>query len=515
MADQRHPDSERETLISRFEARASRSFLRTLLLMAAVCGAVAALAHAPFYLWPMGPLGLAGLFALFQVSGSTRRAFLLGWAGGAGYFAVSLFWIVEPFMVDIARHGWMAPFALIFLCAGLALFWGGAFALAHWSGGRRPLIWVAAFTGAEMLRSYLLTGFPWALIGYVWAPSPAAQHAAFIGPHGLTVMALIAAISLWQIAARWIIAIPTILGGVVLIGLGMMLGNPTPPPPDAPVIRMIQPNAPQHEKWDPDHVLTFFERQLDFTAAPPQGPLAPDLVVWPETAIPWLLDNAEEALAMIAASANETPVVLGLRSVDDGRLYNALVLLDPSGNISARYDKFHLVPFGEYIPLGDLAARFGIHGLAAGEGNGYSPGPGARLIDLPGIGSALPLICYEAIFPQDVHAAPERPRLLLQITNDAWFGKFSGPFQHLQQARMRAIEQGLPMLRVANTGVSAMIGPKGEILHRIPLGEAGYADAALPTARPATPYARTGDWPLLALLLITLVPGCLRRLLRL
>ncbi len=515
MADLGRPGTERDTLVSRFERRARRSFLRTLMLMAALCGAIAALAHAPFYLWPLGPLGLAGLFALFQISGSGRRAFLLGWAGGAGYFAMALFWIVEPFMVDIARHGWMAPFALIFLSAGLALFWGGASTLAHWAGGRRPLIWIAAFTGTEMLRSYLLTGFPWALIGYVWAPSPAAQHAAFIGPHGLTMMALIAAVSLWQIAAHWFVALPTILGGVVVIGLGIMLGKPVAPPPDAPVIRMIQPNAPQHEKWDPDHVLAFFERQLAFTAEPPESTRAPDLVVWPETAIPWLLGNADEPLSMITAAAGGTPVALGIRSVDDGRLYNSLVLLDQTGTVSARYDKHHLVPFGEYIPLGDLAARFGIHGLAAGEGDGYSAGPGARLIDLPGIGPALPLICYEAIFPQDVRAAPARPRLLLQITNDAWFGRFSGPFQHLQQARMRAIEQGLPMLRVANTGVSAMIGPKGEILRRIPLGEAGFADAPLPAARAATPYARTGDWPMLALLLIILIPGCLRRLLRL
>ena len=514
MAKPGRPGSERDTLIARFESRARHSFLRNLMALAAFFGAVAALAHAPFYLWPLGPLGLAGLFALFQVSGTARRAFWLGWAGGAGYFAMTLFWIVEPFLVDVARHGWMAPFALVFLASGLAIIWGGASALALWAGGRRPLIWIAALTGAEMLRSYLLTGFPWALIGYVWAPSPAAQHGAFIGPHGLTLMALIAAVSLWQIAARWIIALPTILGGVVLLGLGMMLDTPIPPTADAPVIRMIQPNAPQHEKWNPDHVLAFFDRQLSFTAEPPEGPRPPDLVVWPETAIPWLLGNAEEPLNIIAAAAGGAPVVLGLRSVDEGRLYNTLVLIDQSGTVRARYDKHHLVPFGEFIPLGDLAARFGIHGLAAGEGDGYSSGPGARLVDLPGIGPALPLICYEAIFPQDVRAAPARPRLLLQITNDAWFGRFSGPFQHLQQARMRAIEQGLPMLRVANTGVSAMIGPKGEILRRIPLGEAGFADAALPAALPATLYARTGDWPMLVFVLLSLVPGLLHRLLR-
>ncbi|WP_457773728.1 apolipoprotein N-acyltransferase [Phycobium rhodophyticola] len=264
----------------------------------------------------------------------------------------------------------------------------------------------------------------------------------------------------------------------------------------------------------PAHVLTFFDRQLALTAEPPQTARAPDLIVWPETAIPWMLSNAQEALGAIHATAGGTPVVLGLRSVDQGRLYNALVVLDAEGQLSQRYDKHHLVPFGEYMPMGNLAARLGIRGLAQNEGYGFSPGPGARLVDLPGIGSALPLICYEAVFPQDVNAAPTRPRLLLQITNDAWFGRFSGPFQHLQQARLRAIEQGLPMLRVANTGVSAMIGPKGEILTRLPLGEAGFADAALPAALPPTLYSRIGDWPITALLLLSLIPAVLRRGLR-
>jgi apolipoprotein N-acyltransferase len=512
MAEPGGPGPDRGGFAARFEARAGRTFLRRLMLLSATFGALSALALAPFYLWPLGPLGLAGLFGMFSIAKTVRRAFWLGWAGGAGYFALALFWIVEPFFVDLARHGWMAPFALIFLSGGLALFWGAAFALARWLGGRRALVWIATLTGAEMLRSYVLTGFPWALIGYVWSSGPVAQHVAFIGPHGLSMLALIAGVSLWQLAAHRLMALPTIAGGIVLIGLGMILNAPTPAPDDAPVIRMVQPNAPQHQKWDPDHVLTFFDRQLGFTAAPPQGARAPDLVVWPETAIPWLLENADQPLRMIAAEAGEAPVVLGLRQIRDRKLFNTLIVIDGNGTITAQYDKHHLVPFGEYIPLGNLADKIGIHGLAAREGYGYSPGPGARLIELPGIGPALPLICYEAIFPQDVNAAPARPRLLLQLTNDAWFGQFSGPFQHLQQARMRAIEQGLPMLRVANTGVSALIGPKGEMLGRIPLGTAGVLDVSLPDALPATLYARSGDWPMLVVLLIALIPSVLRRI---
>ena len=507
-------------LAARLGARARTVFLRRLMLAAAGCGAVAALAQAPFDLWPLGPLGLAGLFGLFRVVAvrGAWASFWILWAGGAGYFAAAMFWIVEPFFVDIARHGWMAPFALVFLSGGLALFWGAAGALAWRLGGRGgglagwgALAWVAALTGAEMLRATVLTGFPWGLIGYAWAASPAAQYGAVIGPHGLSALALALAVVLWGLATpHWRRALTMLALFAGLIAGGAWLGRPQAAGPDAALIRMVQPNVPQDEKWDPDRLLTYFYRQLDFSAEAGLG-RPPDLVVWPETAIPWLLDNAEDPLRMIAEAAAGTPVVLGVRRLEQARLYNSLILLDALGQVAAVYDKHHLVPFGEYVPLGDLAARVGIHGLAAGEGDGFSAGPGARLVELPGIGPALPLICYEAVFPQDVAAAPSRPRLLLQITNDAWFGQFSGPFQHLQQARMRAIEQGLPLLRVANTGVSAMIGPKGEVTRSIPLGEAGFADALLPDALAPTPYARSGDWPVLALVLAALAAAALRR----
>lgn len=493
---------------ARIELRARRMFLRRLMGVAAVFGGVAALGHAPFNLWPLALLGFAGLFGFYRATATPARAFWIGWAGGTGYFAVALHWIVEPFFVDIARHGWMAPFALIFLAGGLALFWGGGFALARrldrrLAGG--ALAWVVCLTLTEMARAHLFTGFPWALAGYVWAASPAAIHAALIGPYGLSAAALAAGVALWLLLSprhRRRALAGLALGGLA-IAAGWGLGRPIPPALDAPVIRLVQPNAPQRQKWDPAHIRTFFDRQLGFTAAPART-TPPDLTIWPETAIPWFLDNAGEALGMISDMAGDRPVVLGLRRLDGARLLNSLVVLAPDGNIHATYDKHHLVPFGEYMPLGNLAARAGLTGFANDQGFGYSPGPGPRLVDLPGIGRALPLICYEAVFPHDVAGAPARPRLLMQITNDAWFGRFSGPFQHLQQAQMRAIEQGLPMARVANTGVSAMIGPRGHISAQIALGEAGFTDAALPPALLPTPYARTGDVPLALLLALTL-----------
>jgi apolipoprotein N-acyltransferase len=266
------------------------------------------------------------------------------------------------------------------------------------------------------------------------------------------------------------------------------------------VVRLVQPNAPQHQKWDPAWAPIFFQRQIEASAAAPR----PDLIVWPEAAVPVLLEDAGPAFDAIAAAAGGVPVALGIQRRDRARIYNSLVVLDETGAVGDLYDKHHLVPFGEYFPLGDLAAGFGLYGFAAREGDGYSAGPGPALVDLPGLGRALPLICYEAVFARDVNRAPGRPDLLLQVTNDAWFGTRIGPYQHLAQARMRAVEQGLPMVRVANTGISAMIDPLGRITAMLPLGEAGHVDAALPAPLPPTLYARTGDLALFALLLVAL-----------
>lgn len=255
-------------------------------------------------------------------------------------------------------------------------------------------------------------------------------------------------------------------------------------------VRVVQPNAPQHQKWDPDFIPVFFQRQLEFTAAEPR----PDLIVWPESSVPLYLHQAGPAFDRIAVAAAGVPVIVGIQRYDQGQVYNALVHIDGDGNVAGVYDKHHLVPFGEYMPLAGLAARLGLFGLAANQGIGYTPGPGPKVLEIGSLGFGLPLICYEAVFPQDVNAAPMRPDFLLQITNDAWFGTHSGPYQHLLQARMRAMEQGVPMIRAANTGVSAVIGPNGEVLASVPLGQAGYADAPLPAALPPTFYARTGDW---------------------
>ncbi|MGZ9812004.1 apolipoprotein N-acyltransferase [Pseudoroseicyclus sp. H15] len=474
--------------------------------------ALAALGQAPWGLWPVTLAALAGLLAF----GLERRGFGFWLLAGFGYFAVALHWIVHPFLVEPDVYGWMAPFGLFFMALGGALFW----ALPLWAAERlvrgagrwpRLIALAAGLAGAEALRSLIFTGFPWALLGHIWIGTPLAQLAAWIGPQGLTLLtvllcALIAGLALTR--RRWTAALP-----LLAVGAAWPLLAPGPAElAEGPLVRIVQPNAPQAEKWRNPEL--FYDRLLSLTAGTGQAP-RPDLVVWPETAVPWWLGSAVPLLPEMAEAARGAPLITGILRSDGPLLYNSLITLGPAGEVQSLYDKAHLVPFGEYIPFGDILGRYGLHGLAAGEGNGFSPGPGPRLISVPGIGPLLPLICYEGIFAEEVRhgvlsgTAESRPRALLLVTNDAWFGPGAGPKQHLAQARLRAIEQGLPMIRAANTGISAMIDAKGRVTDSLGLNETGAFDAELPAALPPTLYARIGDAPALALTLLLLAGAAL------
>lgn len=475
-----------------------------------VLGALAALGQAPFELPLVMVAAMAFAIYLTYPAQTARGAGLSGFAFGFGYFAVTLHWIISPFMVDAARHGWMAPFAVVLMASGGALFW----AVAFWAARRMsPGLWalVPSWGAVELLRAYVFTGFPWGSPAQAMVSSTPGQLLAWIGPHGVTLVVIAAATGVVALARfTWSVRLG-LLAPLVLVIL-------VPPIADPAVLsdhtlRLVQPNAPQHEKWDPDKIDIFYARQLRLTAAPAQGK-TPDAIIWPETAIPWNLNYSGVILEEISQAARGTPVILGAQRSEGGRYFNALVVLGPRGAVTQIYDKHHLVPFGEYVPLGDFAARFGIYGMAPQHGAGFSAGPGAQLMDLGPLGKALPLICYEAVFAHDVNASPLRPDFIIHATNDAWFGTYAGPQQHLAQARMRAIEQGLPVARAANTGISAMIDPHGRLLHSIKMGQAGFVDAALPLPLAPTLYSRTGDGPVVIALLLMLGIGVLRSLLR-
>ncbi|SDD39087.1 apolipoprotein N-acyltransferase [Ruegeria marina] len=476
--------------------------------LAAALGVIAALGLAPTSIWVATIAALLTVPALFQAARSRGQAAWTGWAFATGYFGHALVWIVEPFMVDVARHGWMAPFALGLIAGGLALFWAAAFALAAmpWRGAEQRILLLALALGvAECARGYVFSGFPWAGLAQIWVGTDASLLLAWSGPNGLALITLLVALLPGAALALGRGGAALLLRCLPAVAFGLAIAAADSGRPDIAMsgktVRLVQPNAPQHQKWDPDWYPVFLERKIEFTGAGPR----PDMVVWPESALPYWLERAGPVLQEIADAARGAPVVIGANRASGPRIFNSMAVLGPGGDVDQVYDKHHLVPFGEYVPFGDLLERIGISGFASRDGQGFSSGPGPAVIRIAGIGAALPLICYEAVFPQDVNGAPDRPDFLLQLTNDAWFGTWSGPYQHLAQARMRAIEQGLPMVRVANTGVSAMIDPLGRITTAIPLNQAGYADAELPLPLAPTAYSQTGDLPVVLAMLVLLI----------
>ncbi|MGR3662947.1 MAG: apolipoprotein N-acyltransferase [Paracoccaceae bacterium] len=468
-------------------------------------GAIIALGLAPFSLiWLTLPaLCLAVFFAL---SCPPKQAASRGFATGFGYALVSLSWITEPFFVDIARHGWMAPFALFFMAAGFGAFW----ALGFWAAARispansttRAIAVPVFWTATELLRSYIFTGFPWGLLSYIWIDTPVYQFASYLGPHGLTLLSLGLATAfvtgLQNRNARTLIA--TSATGLILAAISPWITTTPATNADAPMVRLIQPNADQNEKWNPQMMPVFYDRQISLTEAAADIP--PDIIIWPEVAVPFLLDDPTANFWEIAGAALDATVILGAQRFNGRDVHNSLAVLGHDGEILQTYDKQHLVPFGEYLPAADLLNRFGMQAMAAQFGRGYTAGQGDKLIDLGPWGKVLPLICYEGIFPHEVRDTASRPDWMLMITNDAWFGKWIGPAQHFAQAQARSIELGLPMVRVANTGISGVIDARGQIVDALPQGVAGFLDVRLPAARPPTLYSRFGDAPTLALLFI-------------
>jgi apolipoprotein N-acyltransferase len=383
----------------------------------------------------------------------------------------------------------MAPFAFVLMAFGLGLFWAVAAALAAVLP-HRALGLAAALSAVELARGHLFTGFPWAQLGHLWLGSPVEQLAALVGSTGLTVVTLLAA-ALPLLARRRGAA-----AAAAMVAAGLAFGVVRGAGPELPIrdvsLRLVQPNAEQSLKWDPDQALALFRRQLGFTG---EGTPA-DLTIWPETAVPYMLEYSPEVAGIIAGASGGRPVAVGIQRIESGQVWNSLRVIEGAGAVSQTYDKHHLVPFGEYLPLGDLALDwFGVAAFAAQTGNGYSAGTGPQLLDLgPVIGRVLPLICYEAVFPAIPRGVAERPDWMLQVTNDAWFGTLTGPFQHFQQSRLRAIEMGLPLVRVANTGVTAVIDARGRVEQSLPFGTAGYLDVpGLRMGLPPTPYARFGD----------------------
>jgi apolipoprotein N-acyltransferase len=473
-------------------------------------GALTVLTFPPFSILLLVPVAYSALFVGLRDL-SFGRAFLVGWAFGLGQFGFGISWIAESFYVEPERFGALAIPAVAGLSAGLAIFPAIAAVLFVEIARRGAmgsllacLLFATSWTAAEWLRGHVLTGFPWNLAGYALVDYAALrQPAAWVGSYGISFLTVfVAALPGAALMAvgrqRLIISLMPLAGIVTMWAVGTLrLQSDAPQPPDVD-LRIVQGNVPQEEKWAPENREATFARYLELSTRPGDF----DVLLWPETAFPGFLDEDAQARSRIAAALPDGSVLLTgvpdrVLSEDGTRYFNTVQAFDDNSEILTGYAKHHLVPFGEYVPF---RGWLPIERLTAGLGD-FTPGPGPRTLALPGMPLVAVAICYEIIFPGHVVDDMFRPDWIFNATNDSWFGTSIGPEQHLASARMRAVEEGLPVIRAANTGISAVIDANGEIVARLDTGERGIIDADLPSAQPPTPYALFGDWMLLALIL--------------
>ena len=491
--------------------------------IAIAAGALSALAMAPFNAWPVLLVTFPVVVWLIDGAGAGRlrgipAAAMAGWWFGLGYFVPGLYWIGYAFLVDAPTFAWLMPFAVLGLPAYLALFTAFGFALARllWTRDASRVIALAlSLTIGEWLRGHVLTGFPWNALGYALSePLALAQTASLIGLWGMTFLSVAIFASpavLIDGSSRgrkpWI---APAIALALLVAMGIFGGVRLSQHPTSSVarvkLRIMQPNLQQDVKFNYAAKAEVMQKYLTLSdrASGPQSTGVRDasILIWPESAFPFFLTREADAMAQIAdllpkgtvlitGSVRAPELAPGTRIT---RAYNSIYVIDHDGSVLSVYDKLHLVPFGEYLPYQDWMEKLGFEQLTRMQG-GFIPGMRRRALEIPGAPRALPLICYEAIFPGDIVSVDDRPGWIVNLTNDGWFGISTGPHQHLQQARLRAIEQGLPVVRAANTGISAVIDPMGRVVARLGLGVEGVLDASLPTAISPTIYARSGDLP--------------------
>jgi len=451
--------------------------------------------------WPaLFLIGFGGFVGMLRSANSFKQSFIFAWCYAVGFHLAGLYWISASLFIDIARYVWVLPFSLLALPAYLALIFGGASAALH--GLREKPIWHALLLSlllciCEINRGWLWGGFPWNAFGYIWSDTlPVIQIVSVIGIYGLTLLTLLAggAISLLFIPAKKSSLILLALIGAVfscisLWGMQRLESIPITYH-EKTLVRLVQPAIAQSERRTPQLRIAALSKIVGMSTVASEKPITH--IIWPETASPYFLnENAEirEGLKRIVPKGGALLTGAPWRTFenDEKKFFNSLVIMNDKGMIIGNYDKSHLVPFGEFVPLRDILKTVPVAVDVIGASD-FTPGSGPKTLRAPGMPSFSAMICYEAIFSGQLVDETDRPEALLHITNDAWFGNTSGPYQHLAMARVRAIEEGLPLIRVANSGISAVIDPLGRIIHSLDLNQAGIIDSAVPMALSPPPY---------------------------
>ena len=488
---------------------------------ALMLGALAALALPPIHAVPVLLISFSGLVLLIDRTPRFMAAVGLGWCFAFGYFVAGIYWVANALLAVSSAFGWLLPFAIAGAVGGLSALLAAFPALAIgaaravWPDGpARILVLAVSWTIFEWLRAWVLSGFPWNLIGYSWAFSDAMnQFAALSGVWGLSLVT-VAVAALPALFLDWIgssagrhgVRDPTraatacAVGGILLLSIwtggSLRLSGAGDDVVAGVRLRLVQANIDPARKGDASYGEDVLARQLRLTTET-SGYDRATHAIWAETATPFPLERFPDArMALAGAAPADGALVTGILRTEsvNGRLkqiWNSMAAVDRTGDIVGTYDKFHLVPFGEYVPLHRYLPF--VSKFTPGVMD-FSAGPGPRTLRLPGLPPVGPLICYEVIFPGQVVDRADRPQWLLNLTNDGWYGISTGPYQHFASARLRAVEEGLPVIRVANTGISGAIDAHGRVLAQTPLGEPDVVDVALPQPLPdLTPYARWGD----------------------
>jgi len=504
-------------------------------------GVLAALALPPVYAVIFLVPAFVGLIWLVDSSSGLRGAFAVGWWFGFGHFVAGLYWIGIALSVKADQFGWLIPFAVFGLPAVIACYTAVIAMLAKAmqlrglsAGAGRIVLFAVIWVFFEWVRGWAFTGFPWNLIGTVWTFSDLMiQVAAITGVYGLSFVTVLGAAmpailtdecATKHSAYRTVIIALAILVGVGVGGAVRLSQAETKNFADVR-LRLVQPNIPQRLKWQRDKRTGHVMKQLHLSrATSPSGKAKPSAtslatpthIIWAETAVPYYLAREPNLRRVLAEGVPKNGLIItgapriekkGPQSSNGHQAYqawNSLHAIDASGGVVATYDKSHLVPFGEYVPFRWL---LNMSKITTGTTD-FTPGPGPQTLTLKGLPPVSPLICYEGIFPGHVIASGPRPKWLLNVTNDAWYGRSAGPFQHFASVRLRAVEEGMPLVRVANTGISAVVDSYGRTIASLGLSREGVIDSPLPhSLSTLTPYARYGNRIILVILFFMMVGG--------
>lgn len=483
-----------------------------------MAGALSVLAVPPIGLFPVWLLTLP-VFYLLTTGGDITRiaAFVRGWAFGAGYFIFGLYWISAALFVDFDKFKWVMPFSLLVGPAAFGIYYGFVPLLGRAINkiiGHTVISFVTAFALIEFLRGHLLTGFPWNLAGYSWDHAlPMLQIASVVGVYGLTALTLFwaAAPLYWREKPLRIASLSSLII-CFLWGWSQVHAHDTKKIKIDHWVRIVQASIPQDMKWDGEQEWKNLEKHIALGKRPAREGQPISAVIWPETAVTTDMQSFPEVARYIGGQLPKNSLgILGtLRFTMNAdktapeQFFNSVQVVDAKGKILATYDKHHLVPFGEYIPFRDKINMTPLALVVSGFGD-FTPGSGPATVAVDALPGFSPLICYEVIFPHEAVSNTDRPAWLVNVTNDAWYGHTAGPYQHLAISRLRAIEQGLPLARAANNGISAMIDPRGRIIESLPLDVVDVIDAPLYPPLPATPFSRwgqTGFFILLGMLML-------------